>query len=144
MIWRYVLLALVVALGVQSYRLQGAQAERDLLALEKQERLARDQRAALAAMKNKERTDEEYAAARRRATAVVVRSGNAAGGIRRYTPPAPPGRDDATVCFSRDVLEREIASLAERMAGRATDLARAGEDLGAAYRACRAFVRDAQ
>ena len=132
-----VVLALVAALGVQSYRLQGAQGERDILALEKSERTKRDIEREARNFGNVERTNEEHRAAAVRAGAVVVR-GNAASGIR-VKPAAPAGsRDESTVCFDRGQLDAAIAEYA----GRLTGIAREGEALAAAYRACRAWALD--
>lgn len=134
---------LAVSVGIQTYRIQGLRAERDQLQLADTERRRRDAMRDVQAIKNRERTNEEHAAARKRAARVVVR-GNAAPGIKFVPAPAAGVREQPnTVCFDRDVLERELAALADRMAGRATELARAGEDLAAAFRACRAFTLNA-
>ena len=141
--WREILIGLlVVSVGIQSYRLQGAQGERDLLALEKTERIRRDAMRDITNLKNKERTNEEDAAARRRAAAVVVR---VEGPGIKYVPPAFPGSgDESTASFYRRILDEELAAAAQRNADRHTELARAGEDLAAAYRACRGYTLNLQ
>jgi hypothetical protein len=147
--WREILIGLLVlAIGVQSYRLQGAQAERDILAVEKTERIRRDAMREATNLRNRERTDEEYSAARRRAGAVVVRLNGP--GIRAPEIKAVSG-NESSVCFDRGRfvealtgwVQRDAARLAELLAGireRLTDDARAGEEVAAAYRACRAFT----
>src|SRR4051812_28748382 len=102
--WKEILIALLlVAIGLQSYRLQGAQAERDILALEKTERARRDAMRDTQNVKNKERTDEETTAARRRAAAVVVRSKPA--GIDPGKPvDVAGGSDESIACFDRGRL----------------------------------------
>lgn len=154
--WKELLIAsLVVAIGVQSYRLHSAQTERDVLALEKTERARRDAMRDTQNVKNKERTDEETTAARRRAAAVVVRSKPAT----RVDPGKPVdvagGGDESLACFDRGRLnaelagwvERHAAGLSEFLAGiaqlgdqRFTGIAREGEGVAADYRACRAWA----
>lgn len=147
--WREILIGLLVlAIGIQSYRLQGAQGERDILALEKTERLRRDAMREATNLRNRERTDEEYSAARRRASSVVVRHDGP--GIRAPQIKAPGG-DESTLCFDRGRLAEALAGWVQRDAARLTELlrgvgerstehARAGEEVAAAYRACRAFT----
>lgn len=141
--WREILIALLLAaVGVQSYRLQGVQGERDILQLEKTERARRDGMRDMTNLKNRERTNEEDATARRRAAAVVVRV--EAPGIK-YVPTAAPGSgDESSAIFYRGLLEQELAASAQRSADRHTELARAGEDLAAAYRACRGYTLNLQ
>jgi hypothetical protein len=147
--WREILIGiLVLAIGVQSYRLQGAKAERDILALEKTERLRRDAMREATNLRNRERTDEEYAAARRRAGAVVVRVNGP--GIR--APQIPAGSsDEGSICLDGRSLAEELSGwvqrdgerlgkLLERIRQRSTGNAQAGEEVSAAYRACRAFT----
>ena len=141
--WREILIGLLlVSLGVQSYRLQGTQSERDLLQLENTERARRDGMRDMANLKNKERTDEEDAAARRRAAAVVVR---VEGPGIKYVPTAPAGSgDESTPSFYRRLLDEGLAAAAQRSADRHTELAREGESLAAAYRACRGYTLNVQ
>jgi hypothetical protein len=153
--WRLVLfLAVLAALGVQSYRLQGAQAARDLLVLEKVERLKRDAMREAQNLKNKERTDEEYAAARRRAAVASVRPQPTVGIVTGKIESAGSSSESA-VCFGRRELDEELAGFAERNAERLTEfaselarrnaerlggVARESEEVSAAYRACRTYT----
>jgi hypothetical protein len=148
--WREILIGLLlIALGLQSYRLLGAQGARDLLALEKTERARRDGMRDATNLRNRERTNEEYAAARGRAAAVVVRH-DGPGIVAPAIKPAA-GADEPTICFERGRLvealtgwvQRDATRLAELSRGlreRSTDDARAGEEVAAAYRACRGYT----
>jgi hypothetical protein len=155
--WKEILIAaLVVAIGVQSYRLQGTQAERDILVVEKTERARRDAMRETQNVKNKERTDEETTAARGRAAVVVVRGKPAGTGIKPGKPiDIAASGDDAIVCFDRRRLNAELAGWLERHVaglnaafsataelgnGRFTTIAREGEGVAADYRACRAWA----
>lgn len=131
----------MVAVGVQSYRLQGTQAERDILTLEKTERARRDAMRDVANMKNKERTDAEYATAKRRAALARVRLDGP--GIRPATELAGGG-DERIACFDRGRLNEELAGFVERHAGRLSAVAGEGEGLAAALRACRAWALNVQ
>jgi hypothetical protein len=152
--WRLaIFLAIVVALGVQTYRLQGVKAERDMLALEKSERATRDAMRAAQNVRNKERTNEEYAAARRRAQLAGVQSKPAE---RISTVRIETGSGaEPTTCYGRRELDEELAGFAERTASRLDKViaellrrnaerlggvAKPGEEVAAAYRACRAYV----
>ncbi len=149
--WRLVVFLLVLgALGVQTYRLQGAKAERDILALEKVERTKRDAMREAANLKNKERTDEETSAARKRAASVVVRLNGP--GIKPSQPvDVAAGDNDPVACFDRGRLNNELNGWLERTGQRLTDvlqrhagrlegIAREGEGVAADYRACRAWA----
>jgi hypothetical protein len=152
--WKLIVIALLcAALGVQSYRLQGAQG-RIVVFEEREAAQLRDKaRRDAANFRNKERTDEEDRAARKRAGSVVVRaepSTRIAVGTL-----VPRSRDAAAECISRgDVdrvvadFEREhaagldavIAAVSQRHAAEATHVARDAEGVAAAYRACRGFT----
>lgn len=150
----YIIGALLIALGVQTYRLHTAQGERDLLALEKTERTKRDAMRDASNIRNRERTDEEDAAAHRRAAVVVVRGKPA--GINPGKPVnVATGGDEPIACFDRGRLNAELAGWVERHAGalsaalaataqlgdqRFTGVARTGEGVAADYRACRAWA----
>lgn len=148
------ILMLTAIAGVQTYRLQGAQAERDQLALEKVERAKRDAMREATNLRNRERTDEEFAAARGRAALVVVR-GNAARVDAGKPIDVAGGGDGAVACFDRGRLNAELAGWVERHAAglsavltgtaqsgneRFTAIAREGEGVAADYRACRAWA----
>jgi hypothetical protein len=151
--WKLILvLALVSALGVQTYRLQGKEAERAALAQEKVERERRDALRAAANQRNKERTDEEHAAARARAAAVRVRVNPSAGIVAGPAPVLAAGRDGGpAVCLDRGRINQELAEFsrrhaegvaeaARRHAERLEGIAREGEAVAAGYRACRAWA----
>jgi hypothetical protein len=137
--WKLVLLGvLVLALGIQSYRLQGAQGEVQVLTVEAKARQERDALRELQNLKNKERTDEEYLAARKRALNSVVRVDGP--GIKpRETVPSQSG-PDPIACFDRGKLNEELAGLYERLSQRLTGIAREGEGVAADYRACQAWA----
>jgi hypothetical protein len=153
--WRLAALVLIVAaLGVQTYRLQGVRAARDALVLEKVERVKRDAMREAQNLKNRERTDEEYAAAIRRAKSAGVLPQSTAR-ISTEQPELAPGGDSSTLCFDRGTLNDELAGYAQRAAARLTDIIAdvsqrdaerlsainiEGEEVSAAYRACRAYV----
>lgn len=148
--WKEILIVLLVAaIGVQSYRLQGAKSERDILALEKTERARRDGMRDATNQRNRERTNEEYAAARSRARAVVVRN-EGPGIVAPQVKPTDSG-DGSAWCFDRGRIaealtgwvQRDASRLAELLRGireRSSDDARAGEEVAAAYRSCRAYT----
>lgn len=153
--WKEIAIAvLVLALGVIYHLWTVADDRVDFLEAQIKARQDRDELRLSANRKNKERTDAEYLAARGRAGTVVVR--DEAPRIR-----APrkielaPGGDNGTICFERGRLleavtgwvQRDGARLAElsrAIRERSTDDARAGEDLAAAYRACRAWALNLQ
>jgi hypothetical protein len=137
--WKLVLLGvLVLALGIQSYRLQGAQGEVQVLTVEARARQERDALRELQNLKNKERTDEEYLAARKRASNSVVRVDGP--GIKpRETVPSTSG-PDPIACFDRGKLNQELAGLIERHAERLSGIAREGEGVASDYRACKAWA----
>lgn len=148
--WKEILIGLLVlAIGVQSYRLQGAKGELAVFhereAAQKREQAFRE----LQAIKNKERTDAQYDADLRRARAAGVRDSGAP--VVADKPAVTLGGDEPTVCFERGRLERELAEWAGRaaaglgaVAGRNAERlggdAQSGEAVSAAYRACQAFV----
>jgi hypothetical protein len=149
--WKLVLLGvLVLALGIQSYRLQGAQGEVQVLTVEARARQERDALRELQNLKNKERTDEEHLAARRRASTSVVRVDGP--GIRPFQPKQPtPGSDQAISCVTGRQLDEAVAGIAqrasERLAGvlrrdgeRRTGDAREAEGVAADFRACKAWA----
>lgn len=156
--WREILIGLlVVAIGVQSYRLQGVQGERDILVLEKADRIKRDAMREATNLRNKERTDAESAAARKRAAVVVVHAEPAKGIVSGSIPAL--GSDATAVCFDRGRLDQELAGWVERHATRLdralaaiarsgderfTGVAREGEDLASSYRGCRVFTVNRQ
>src|SRR3954467_9835346 len=138
--WRLaVVLALIAALGVQSYRLLGVQSARDKLALEKAERITRDAMRETQNVKNKERTDEEFLAARGRARTVVVRQ--PAEGISGPAKVELAGSsDESTTCFGGRELSAAVTDWAKRAgerfdvvlqrnAERLSDVAQAGEEV---------------
>jgi hypothetical protein len=153
--WREIaMLLLVAALGIQSYKLLGAQGE---LAVH-EERIEAEKRyqaaVALQNLKNKERTDEEYSTALRRARALSLRV-EPAPAIQPGTLTPPASGDDAAFCLDRERAAEELTGFVERHAGRLSALiaavsrrhaerlagnAVAGEEVAAAYRACRAFA----
>lgn len=166
LLWEYkaliVLGLLVSALGVQTYRLRGAELDlvamtgkRDLLALEKTERARRDGMRDMQNLKNRERTNEEYAAALRRAAAVVVRGEPAGGVVPGAGIKLAAGGDPATGCIDRGRLDAELAGWVEWHAAGLNNLlarisrrgdeaftrtAREGEGLAASYRGCRVYT----
>ena len=138
-----VIAGLLMALGMQSYRLQGAQGERDLLALEKTKRQRRDALRDSANAKNKERTDEEHASARRRAATSVVRVDGPGIKPRETVEPAGSG-NDPIACFDRGKLNQELAGFLGRHAERLSGIAREGEGVAADFRACKAWALSLQ
>jgi hypothetical protein len=138
--WKLVLLgALVLALGIQSYRLQGAQGEVRVLVTEAKARQERDALRELQNLKNKERTDEEHLAARRRASNSVVRVDGP--GIKpKPTVESSSSGPDPIACFDRGKLNQELAGLIDRAAERLSGIAREGEGLASDYRACKAWA----
>jgi hypothetical protein len=130
---------LVLALGIQSYRLQGAQGEVQVLRVEAKARQERDALRELQNLKNKERTDEEHLAARRRASTSVVRVDGP--GIKpKPTVESSTGGPDPIACFDRGKLNQELAGLIERHAERLSGIAREGEGVASDYRACKAWA----
>jgi hypothetical protein len=138
--WKLVLLGvLVLALGIQSYRLQGAQGEVQVLTVEARARQERDALRELQNLKNKERTDEEHAAARKRASNSVVRVDGP--GIKpKPTVESSTGGPDPIACFDRGKLNEELAGYLGRHAERLSGIAREGEGVAADFRACRAWA----
>lgn len=149
--WRLIAAALLVAaLGLQTYRLRDAQAERDVLTAREQDRMKRDALRAAVNLRNKERTDEELAGALRRASAVRIVPGNVAGGVRA-APELAVGGDGELACFGRGELRAELAGFAqragdrlarllERDADRLSSVAEQGEQAAAVGRALRAWA----
>lgn len=157
--WKwFVMGALIAALGVQSYRLQGTQGELVLLQQWKAN-LERDQaRRDASNLRNKERTDEEHAAAQRRAAASVVRAKSVAIVAAKPAPDAG-GDHQSAGCVSRREIDRvvdefaeeharELAALASELsrqhAEEATRAAVEFEKLAASYRSCRVFAIDTE
>jgi hypothetical protein len=137
--WKLVLVGLLVlALGIQSYRLQGAQGEVQVLQAEAKARQDRDALRELQNLKNKERTDEEHLAARRRASTSVVRVDGP--GIKPRETVPTNGGPDPIACFDRGKLNQELAGLIERHAERLSGIAREGEGVAADFRACKAWA----
>lgn len=148
--WKEILIGLLVlAIGVQSYRLQGAKGELAVYAereaAQKREQAFRE----LQAIKNKERTDAQYADDLRRARAASVRDPGTP--IVADKPAIAIGGAESTACFDRGRLEQELAGwagraavglgeLAARNADRSSGVAQSGEAVAAAFRACQAFV----
>jgi hypothetical protein len=138
--WKLVLVGLLVlALGIQSYRLQGAQGEVQVLQAEAKARQDRDALRELQNLKNKERTDEEYLAARKRRASTSVVRVDGPGIKPRETVPSQSG-PDPIACFDRGKLNEELAGLYERLSQRLTGIAREGEGVAADYRACQAWA----
>lgn len=148
--WKEILIGLLcVAIGVQSYRLQGAKAEVAVFEERQAAQIREQAYRELQAIKNKERTDAQYELDLRRARAVVVRDSGAP--VVAGEPTVTLGGDEPTVCFERGRLERELAGwagraaaglgqLAARNADRLAGDAQSGEAVAAAFRACQAFV----
>lgn len=127
------------ALGVQSYRLQGVRGTLSVLQTQVKARDTADAKQALVNQRNKERTDEEYIAARRRAALARVSVKPAAEPIVAAT----GSGDDATACFDRGRLNNELTGFFGRVAERLSAIAESGEEVAAAYRACRAWALEA-
>jgi hypothetical protein len=138
--WKVLVVGLLVlALGIQSYRLQGAQGEVRVLTVEAKARSDRDALRELQNLKNKERTDEEHLAARRRASTSVVRVDGP--GIKpKPTVESSTGGPDPIACFDRGKLNEELAGYLGRHAERLSGIAREGEGVAADFRACRAWA----
>jgi len=137
-----VIAGLFLALGVQSYRLQGALGERDLLALEKTERQRRDALREAQNLRNNERTDEEHIASRKRAATAVVRVDGP--GIKPRETVPTNGDNDPIACFDRRKLNEELAGFIGRHAERLSGIAREGEGVAADFRACKAWALSLQ
>lgn len=132
-----VMLVLAVALGVQSYRLQGAQGKIALFEAADTARVRAAAIAALHALKNKERTDAQYTLDLAAAHARGVRVGS----DRQFVKPAPTGGSEGELaCFDAGELDRELAAWAGRLAGRLSGSARAAEEVAAAFRSCKAWA----
>lgn len=141
--WRLIgFLAVLGALGVQSYRLLGTQDEFKLYKQEQEaqehERQQEDARRVAFDRFNQRKSDEDYRAALARIPAAGVRVDPV---HREAVPAAAPGvSEESTVCFDRGVLNREIAGYFERLAARLSGIAREGEEVAAAYRSCRGWA----
>lgn len=149
-----IVLAIVAWGGIQTYRL--AVAKGQITVFEEREAAQRRDQARRDAsnLRNKERTDENHAAASARARAVVVRPATP----RRvtYKAPAPISPDQSASCVTRGELLQTVAEVsrrhservdglltefARRDAVRLTELARLGEEVGAAFRACSEYAK---
>jgi hypothetical protein len=135
----YLILAVVIAFGLLSWRLAVVTGQRDVLQVEAKARQDRDALRELQNLKNKERTDEEHASARRRAASSVVRVDGP--GIKpKPTVESSTSGNDPIACFDRGKLNEELAGYFGRLAERLSGIAREGEGLAADYRACQAWA----
>lgn len=160
--WKLALIAaLVSALGVQTLRMSWKQELvvrlEGELAVFKEREAAQLRAQALRDLhnaRNRERADEEYRSSSARAGAVRVRV-DAGAAIAAGIPAYAGGGDQPAACVGRGELERWIADVAGRNAGRLTEIlrgaaerlgsgatepARAAESVAAAYRACRGYA----
>ena len=133
----YLVLVVVIAFGLLSWRLAVVTGQRDVLVVEAKAREERDALRELQNLKNRERTNEEYLAASRRASNSRVRVEGP--GIRATVEPAGSG-DQTIACFDRGKLNQELAGFFERHGERLTGVAKSGEGVAAAFRACQAWA----
>jgi hypothetical protein len=135
----YLVLLVVIAFGLLSWRLAVVTGQRDVLVVEAKAREERDALRELQNLKNRERTNEEYLAATKRAGNSRVRVEGP--GIRpRETVESAGSGNDPVACFDRRKLNEELAGLYERHAERLTGIAKSGEGVAAAFRACQAWA----
>lgn len=141
--WRLlVFLAVLGALGVQSYRLQGTQAT---LKLERSEAEAQEKERQTEAARhkafdtwNKRKTDEQYARDVAAAHSAGLRLGTDT--TTAFLPPAPAGSDQSAVCVGRRELNEELSGWAGREHGRFEALYRKGLLVLASFRACKTWA----
>jgi hypothetical protein len=133
----YLILIVVIAFGLLSWRLAVVTGQRDVLQVEAKAREERDALRELQNLKNRERTNEEYAAATKRAVNSRVRVEGP--GIRPRETVAGSG-DQTIACFDRGKLNEELAGLYERLSQRLTGIAQSGEGVSAAFRSCQAWA----
>lgn len=152
--WKVIAVGLlVIALGVQSYRLKAASGQVAVLKEREAAQLREQEKRELHNSRNKERTDEDYAGALKRASAARVLD-QPASIVAHQAPAAASGEGTAACSGGGDVdalvaefaqrhatrLTLVLADISRRDAERATAIARLGEELAAAYRACHAFA----
>lgn len=133
-LWREGLIVLLLALaGVQTYRLQGERAEFQAYRLEREaqdrENAVEQARAREFNIWNKRRTDEEFRAAVARAAAAGVRISPSVQPCPGTAAPAGSSNGADAYCGDRGVLLEEL-----------NRIARAGEEVAAAYRSCRVWA----
>lgn len=116
--------------GIQTYRLQGTRAELKAIKVERatQEREDAAEVARERAFNeyNRKRTNEDYRASLARAAAASVRIPEPAPVAEA---PTSGGSPNSSACFDGGILSEELGRVAKE-----------GEALGAAYRACRAWA----
>lgn len=141
--WRLIgFLAVLGALGVQSYRLQGTQGEYRSYKLEaeaqEKERQTEVARTAAFDRFNKRRTDETY----RADLARIARGGllKPSDQSTAEIAPATGGGDQAAVCFGRRELNSELSGFAQRERDRLEELLGTSLKVLAAYRACKSWA----
>lgn len=140
--WRWALIAGLVAIaGMQTYRLQSAQAELAILAEREAAAVKAVQLQKLHDLRNKERNDAQYEMDLAAAHRAGLRDTKRTYVTTLPTPSA--SRPAGTVCYSTEQLNRELAAWAGRVTERFEGVARKAEEVAAAYRACRNYVLDA-
>lgn len=121
--WSFLVMAgLAGVAGVQTYRLNTYQ-------LEEKARVEAEQKAALANLRNKERTDAQYKLDLATARRAGVRIGSSM--LSCTGAGDPRSSQEPTTCFGTERLNAEL-----------TEFARQAEEVAAAFRACRAYVLD--